>query len=391
MAVGAKTLACSRIISTYSRTMSARLSTQVDKPKGSAGTFLAVVFITLSFACNAAVSNTSLGSYEENGSYTNAISENSAISDNEAQHLEHDEIVVSGKDVTTYGKAVPILSLPLQIAVAANFAKPLRNIANDYFKKTGQQVSVTVSSSGTLFAQLTHGAQFDVFLSADTARPNALVEAGRVNAEDVHVYAKGRLAFLSSNTTVSTPNFTAASLAGKKLAIANPKLAPYGNAAKQYLINSNQWSAVSPHMVMGKNVLQTYQFFTTGNADYALVAYSLTLSDKLNNNVVFLIPDALHQPILQSLAVTADDDRKAAASAFAQYLLSSEVQESLLTWGYQSADVSKLVGLEENVNVTKSDTTLDTKQQVNRQFTQENNEAAKEHKRADNSDAWGVQ
>ncbi len=371
--------------------MSARLSTQVDKPKGSAGTFLAVVFITLSFACNAAVSNTSLGSYEENGSYTNAISENSAISDNEAQHLEHDEIVVSGKDVTTYGKAVPILSLPLQIAVAANFAKPLRNIANDYFKKTGQQVSVTVSSSGTLFAQLTHGAQFDVFLSADTARPNALVEAGRVNAEDVHVYAKGRLAFLSSNTTVSTPNFTAASLAGKKLAIANPKLAPYGNAAKQYLINSNQWSAVSPHMVMGKNVLQTYQFFTTGNADYALVAYSLTLSDKLNNNVVFLIPDALHQPILQSLAVTADDDRKAAASAFAQYLLSSEVQESLLTWGYQSADVSKLVGLEENVNVTKSDTTLDTKQQVNRQFTQENNEAAKEHKRADNSDAWGVQ
>jgi len=356
MAVGAKTLACSR-------TMPTCLSTQVGKLRGIATSFLAVVFFTLSFVCNAAVSSTYLDS------------------DNDYAHY----------DSANYGKAVPILSSPLQVAVAANFAKPLRNLANDYFKKTGQEVSVTVSSSGTLFAQLTHGAQFDVFLSADTARPNALVEAGRVNAEDVQVYAKGRLAFLSSNTTASTPNFTAASLAGKKLAIANPKLAPYGIAAKQYLINTNQWSAVSPHMVMGKNVLQTYQFFTTGNADYALVAYSLTLGDKLNNDIVVtLIPDALHHPILQSLAVTASVDRKAAASAFAQYLLSSEVQESLPTWGYQSADVSKLVSLDENVNVTRRDTTPDTKQQVNRQFTQENNEAAKEQKQVDSNATRGL-
>jgi molybdate transport system substrate-binding protein len=331
MAVGAKILTCSRIIP-------ACLSTRVGKPKVSAGTFLSVVFFTLSFACNAAVSNTYLD---------------------------------SDNDSANYGKAVPILSSPLQVAVAANFAKPLRNIANDYFKKSGQEVSVTVSSSGTLFAQLTHGAQFDVFLSADTARPNALVEAGRVNAEDVHVYAKGRLAFLSSNTTASTPNFTAASLAGKKLAIANPKLAPYGNAAKQYLVNTNQWNIVSPHIVMGKNVLQTYQFFTTGNADYALVAYSLTLTDKQINEAggrntsgraaaALLIPDTLHQPILQSLAVTAAADRKAAASAFARYLLSLEVQGNLPNWGYQPANDSLPISVDsrirENKEVNNSDT-----------------------------------
>lgn len=305
---------------------SACSSAQIGNTRGRASTFLSVVFFTLCLVCNAAESNTTLSSYE---------------------------------DAATYDTAVPILSSPLQIAVAANFAKPLRTIANDYFKKSGQEVSVTVSSSGTLFAQLTHGAQFDVFLSADTARPNALIKTGRVNAEDVHVYAKGRLAFLSSHTTASTPHFTAGALAGKKLAIANPKLAPYGNAAKQYLVNTNQWNAVSPHIVMGKNVLQTYQFFTTGNADYALVAYSLALADKRINEAnerdvdeagAILIPDTLHQPILQSLAVTAAADRKAAASAFARYLLSLDVQGNLPKWGYQPADDSLSVSVTSSIN-----------------------------------------
>ncbi|WP_303462877.1 molybdate ABC transporter substrate-binding protein [Alteromonas sp. 1_MG-2023] len=274
------------------------------------------------------------------------------------------------KQPVSNSEAVPLLTSPLQVAVAANFAKPLREIAKEYYVRSGQEVSVAVSSSGTLFAQLTHGAQFDVFLSADTARPNALIQAGRVSAEDVHTYAKGRLAFVSSTSKALTPYFSADSLAGKKLAIANPKLAPYGEAAKQYLTNTEQWNNVAPHLVMGKNVLQTYQFFTTGNADYALVAYSLTVNPELdrelnrelnselnsepsapitrsptthlqkNSKAVVLIPDNLHQPILQSLAVTAALDRKAAATAFADYLLSSAVQTSLPLWGYQPVDDS---------------------------------------------------
>ncbi|WP_339350063.1 molybdate ABC transporter substrate-binding protein [uncultured Alteromonas sp.] len=376
MAVGAKIPACSKMILACLRISPAFLSMQVGNPKGRAGTFLPVVFFTLCLACNAAVSNSNLSSYEQTDAYKNAIADNNAISKNNHQHDEHHEVVASKKDAATNDTAVPILSSPLQIAVAANFAKPLRTIANDYFKKSGQEVSVTVSSSGTLFAQLTHGAQFDVFLSADTARPNALIKAGRVNAEDVHVYAKGRLAFLSSHTTASTPHFTAGALAGKKLAIANPKLAPYGNAAKQYLVNTNQWNAVSPHIVMGKNVLQTYQFFTTGNADYALVAYSLALADKRikeadkrineadEQNIsgrnayvevdgAILIPDTLHQPILQSLAVTAAADRKAAASAFARYLLSLDVQGNLPNWGYQPADDSLSVSVTSSINENK--------------------------------------
>lgn len=380
MAVGAKIPACLKMILTYLRISPAFLSMQVGNPKGRAGAFLSVVFFTLCLVCNAAVSDTTLSSYEQTYAYKNAIADNNAISKNNHQHDEHHEVVASKEDVATYDTAVPILSSPLQIAVAANFAKPLRTIANDYFKKTGQEVSVTVSSSGTLFAQLTHGAQFDVFLSADTARPNALIKAGRVSAEDVHVYAKGRLAFLSSHTTASTPHFTAGALAGKKLTIANPKLAPYGNAAKQYLVNTNQWNAVSPHIVMGKNVLQTYQFFTTGNADYALVAYSLALADKRINwtdkrineadeqNIsgrnayvesgvegdgAILIPDTLHQPILQSLAVTAAADRKAAASAFARYLLSLDVQGNLPNWGYQPADDSLSVSVTSSINENK--------------------------------------
>lgn len=278
----------------------------------------------------------------------------------------------------SYDSSVPILPSSLQVAVAANFAKPLRDIAKGYYEKSGQEISVTVSSSGTLFAQLTHGAQFDVFLSADTARPNALIEAGRVNAEDVHVYAKGRLAFLSSNSSASTPHFTADILAGKKLAIANPKLAPYGEAAKQYLAKTKQWSIVAPHLVMGKNVLQAYQFYTTGNADYALVAYSLTLNAELNSgadepntnrrnrNEIILIPDTLHQPIMQSLAVTATANRKAAASAFARYLLSGAVQENLPNWGYEPADDSISVNVNANADEPKREINKAAKQKSKR-------------------------
>ena len=304
------------------------LCAQLGKPLGRAGMFLHLSFLLLCLISTVAESNTFLAPNKNTNAHENAG---------------------ANDYIASYGTAVPLLSSPLQVAVAANFAKPLHTIANDYFKNTGQKVSITVSSSGTLFAQLTHGAQFDVFLSADTARPNALVEVGRVNAEDVHVYAKGRLVFLSSKNVASVPHFTAELLKGKKLAIANPKLAPYGEAAKQYLANTHQWNTVTPYIVKGKNVLQAYQFFTTGNASYALVAYSLALNGKLmgeadghSSNVpqrvgAILIPDTLHQPILQSLAVTASSERKAAATAFARYLLSMQVQENLPSWGYLPA------------------------------------------------------
>ena len=320
----------------------------------------------------------------------------------------------------------------INVAVAANFAKPLKSIAEQFTELTGIDVAVTVSSSGTLYAQIQHGASFDVFLSADRARPQALVDNNVVHHGNLVDYAKGKLAFvyagdLSSEAShetsgkrnceqiarSSTGDTTAqinAQLTDclsrqlvqlmenpqNKVAIANPKLAPYGDAAQQALQNLSLWQQFLPHRVMGKNVLQTLQFYTTGSVKGAFVAYSLALdlpadlSSNLPSNfnsvvntksadavtVIVPVPETLYQPIIQSLVVNSktvatlspnlfeplpiknvtapvdepvhkgdnettrafrlsDANGVSSPSLFVQYLMSQGVQHSLIEWGYE--------------------------------------------------------
>tara|TARA_A200000113_G_scaffold119243_1_gene107036 strand:- start:720 stop:1859 length:1140 start_codon:yes stop_codon:yes gene_type:complete len=299
----------------------------------------------------------------------------------------------------------------INVAVAANFAKPLRNIAEQFTLLTGIDVAVTVSSSGTLYAQIQHGATFDVFLSADRARPQALAENNLVHKNNVVDYAKGKLAFVYSGDlsdaqscehaageTKEQRNVQRTDCLSKqliqlienpqnKLAIANPKLAPYGIAAQQTLQNLSLWQPFLPHRVMGKNVLQTLQFYTTGSVKGAFVAYSLALDLPSNfasavdvNNVasttvISPVPEILYQPIIQSLVVNSktaaaltpnlfdvlatsepqaleelgnehkqettkqfnlsDANGVSSASLFVQYLMSQGVQHSFIEWGYE--------------------------------------------------------
>lgn len=303
----------------------------------------------------------------------------------------------------------------INVAVAANFAKPLKSIAEQFTELTGIDVAVTVSSSGTLYAQIQHGASFDVFLSADRARPQALVFNNLVHESNIVDYAKGKLVFIHAGDLPYEESckqgkepFTAdakSQLSAKlieclsmqlsklmenpqsKVAIANPKLAPYGIAAQQTLQNLGLSQRVAPHRVMGKNVLQTLQFYTTGSVKGAFVANSLALdlpSNLLFNvaraddtksadatTVIIPVSDTLYRPIIQSLVVNSktaarfspnlfdptvrvdeamDKDERTAskpfnlshadgvpsASLFVQYLLSQSVQHSLNEWGYES-------------------------------------------------------
>lgn len=260
----------------------------------------------------------------------------------------------------------------LHLAVAANFAAPLKAVAAEFTQTTGAEVIITVSSSGTLFAQIMHGATFDIFLSADTARAQALVKAGRVSASDVKPYALGQLAFVSRDPDMSLQRLLSKqSNSMDKLAIANPKLAPYGKEAQEVFIGSDRWERTRPFVVMGKNVLQTYQFYSTGNVDSAFVAYSL-VKGAPNANVV---PSHLYSPIVQSLAVltnvqsstlSSEDseahllpdthnvsppiqdthtetrtktdthmNQRQLADHFVDYLLSEGVQQKLERWGYK--------------------------------------------------------
>jgi molybdate transport system substrate-binding protein len=185
-----------------------------------------------------------------------------------------------------------------------------------------------------------HGAGFDIFMSADSARPVALVENEKVHINNVVNYAQGRLALVSSVLSAENKAFNAAAIQrildkpNEKLAIANPKLAPYGVAAKQVLQSLSLYSAVERRLVKGKNVLQTYQYLSSGNVSHALVAYSTVLSQhggleqKLLNQKPqkqeilkqgrqlqhagnwVLIDKSLHEPIIQSLVI---NSKKAAS------------------------------------------------------------------------------
>lgn len=222
----------------------------------------------------------------------------------------------------------------LRMGVAANFAAPLKQITARFEQQTGIRTSLTVGASGTLFAQLQHGARLDVFLSADSERPQALVASGRVGQDDVVTYAIGRLAYL--DRAERSPGIhdlkTYALAPGTRLAIANPRIAPYGRAAKEVLHTLTLWPQLATRLVTGKNVQQTYQFYATGNVDRALVSYSQVYH--LDDHV-HLIDERLHQPIRQQLAITAADDNRAAARQFVAFLISDDIQQWLQQRGYQ--------------------------------------------------------
>lgn len=225
----------------------------------------------------------------------------------------------------------------LKLAVAANFAKPLEQIIKRYEQRSSVRGVITVASSGTLFAQIQHGADVDVFFSADSDRPQALIDSDRVAESDVHTYAIGRLAYV--DRTQSSPSLndlkTFALSPGSHIAIANPRLAPYGQAAQDTLQQLTLWPHLAARLVKGKNVLQAYQYYASGNVDRALVAWSLVHD---SNRHVYLIPKKLHRPIEQQLAVTARKENLKAARDFVGFVLSPEVQSTLADWGYESVD-----------------------------------------------------
>ncbi|QJR82343.1 molybdate ABC transporter substrate-binding protein [Alteromonas pelagimontana] len=224
----------------------------------------------------------------------------------------------------------------LHIAVAANFAKPVKAISEEFETRSGVHAIITVASSGTLYAQIKSGAPFDVFLSADAERPLQLVEDGLVASSAVKTYAVGRLAYLSRSLAEPAIDDlkTAALAPNEKLAIANPRLAPYGLAAQQTLLKLALWQQMLPSLVYGKNILQAYQYYISGNVDNALVAWSL-IKDRSSH--VVLIPEHYHEPIVQKMAVMKAAAHPEAAARFMEYLLSPKVQKSLDDWGYGQA------------------------------------------------------
>ena len=221
----------------------------------------------------------------------------------------------------------------LRIAVASNFAHTLQTLLPEFENETGHSVEINSASSGKLYAQILHGAPFDVFLSADTDKPDRLALQFSRQLPDTKptpfIYAIGRLVFwCPAECEYPLSGITANTLT---IAIANPRLAPYGLAAQQTM---DAFGLTPAKVVTGENIGQAYRFIESGNAAAGFVAQSQVITAKIPSDQYWLIQNDLHQPLEQAGILTAQGLNKPAAQAFVTYLLSTAAQARIAEHGY---------------------------------------------------------
>ncbi|QLG89397.1 molybdate ABC transporter substrate-binding protein [Chitinibacter bivalviorum] len=223
----------------------------------------------------------------------------------------------------------------VKVAVASNFVAPLNALAADFKAASGHSLQISNGATGKLFAQISNGAPFEVLLAADDETPTQLVEQQLAAKDTQFTYATGRLVLWSA--AGNTPNEqTLKQSQFSKLAIANPKVAPYGRAAMEVFAAQGLSAALSPKLVYGENIAQTQQFVASGNAQYGLIAASLVMFDgKFKSGKGWLVPAQLHQPIKQDAVLLKAGQNNAAATAFLQYLKSPAAKKIMVQYGYQ--------------------------------------------------------
>ena len=223
---------------------------------------------------------------------------------------------------------------PITVAVASNFQQTARELAAAYEETAGVAVRVSAGSTGKLYGQIRNGAPFDVFLAADVERPRLLEEAGIAIAGSRRTYAIGSLLLWSRDPALAGEDCRAAlAIPGKhKLAIANPRTAPYGKAAQQFLQHEGIWDSLERSLVLGENVSQALQFVATGNARLGFVAKAqASLPELPAATCSWPVPVGLHQPIEQQVVVVRDDEQ---ARRFSEFLGSEEARHIIRSAGY---------------------------------------------------------
>jgi molybdate transport system substrate-binding protein len=235
--------------------------------------------------------------------------------------------------LTALAAAAGARAAEVQVAVAANFADPVKEIAAGFERKTGAHVALSIGSSGQFYAQIAHGAPFEVFLSADAERPKQVETQGFAVPGTRFTYAVGRLVLFSR-----TPGLVDAKgevlRAGRfaKLAIADPAAAPYGVAAVQTLTRLGLYDRLKPRIVQGASIGQTYGFVDTGAADLGFVALSQVIG--VAGGSRWLVPQNLYDPIDQDAVLLEPGEGDPAARAFLAYLKGPEAQAVIRRYGY---------------------------------------------------------
>jgi molybdate transport system substrate-binding protein len=224
----------------------------------------------------------------------------------------------------------------VQVAVAANFASTMKDIATEFEKGAKHSLLITAGSSGKFYAQIKNGAPFDVFLSADDERPKLLEDEGLSVKGSRFTYAVGRLVLWSQDPSLVTGQDTLKTAPFKHLAIANPKLAPYGVAAMQAMIKMGIWESLQPRIVMGESLGQTVGFLESGNAELGFLALSQVLDEKLKGKGSrWDVPENLHEPIRQDAVLLTKGESNPAAKAVMEFLHSPQARSIIERYGYK--------------------------------------------------------
>jgi molybdate transport system substrate-binding protein len=220
------------------------------------------------------------------------------------------------------------------VAVAANFSAPMKRLAPLFEKTTGHTLALSSGGTGKFYTQIRHGAPFDVLLAADDETPARLAREG--DALRTQTYAIGRLALWSADAAkLDGSDAVLRRGAYNKLAVANPKLAPYGAAALQVLDRLGVLAQAKDKFVTGENIGQTHQFVASGNVDIGFVALSqVWLDGRLTGGSAWIVPAALHAPIRQDAALLKRGEANPAARALLDFLKTPQAQAVIRSYGY---------------------------------------------------------
>lgn len=228
------------------------------------------------------------------------------------------------------------LAADVRIATASNFTATMQLLARAFEQQTGYKTLVSYGSTGKLFAQIHHGAPFDVFLAADTLRPQKAIEQGLAEANSLFIYATGRLLLCGNGKDFSKQAINWLSRGEfRRLAIANQRTAPYGTAARQVLEKLGLWDSLDTRIIQGDSIAQTFQFVATGNAEAGFIAASQAQRWPAFRQC-WQVPGNLHQPLRQAAVLLKRGTSNPAARAFMAFLQQETTRQIIREQGYDA-------------------------------------------------------
>lgn len=233
--------------------------------------------------------------------------------------------------------AAAVRAETVSVAVAANFSAPMQRIAAEFEKDSGHKAELSFGATGKFYAQVRNGAPFEVLLAADEQTPARLVAEGAAVAQSRFTYALGRLALWSARPGfVDAQGEVLAQGRFERLAIANPKTAPYGAAAIAVLGRLGLLDTLKPRFVQGENIAQTQQFVASGNAELGFVALSQVWRDgAFTSGSAWVVPAALHAPLRQDAVLLLPGRGRPAALALLAYLRGAKARAVIRSFGYE--------------------------------------------------------